>query len=931
MILRGGGYKGNEYACYLLKDGIIVERKMYQLSGTFCFNLSGEGVYSFTIFVRNKAINNNEPIIKQTEGIEVRNYTVTVVADEKIVEICSSINGLTFSKYDNIPEDIAEEIICLDLIYLLEQVPVEHNDNDAAYMISSKIAEYIKQHKMVILINRFIEGFNREEAVAKIIREGIRLNVKLIDMHQILRRKADGVLEYENYDAYCRSLKNQLSSLLQEGSKKLSDLDISVNRVNDLLLIKLTGLQDSLNAVYTYYILRDGVVIYKHETWEQTGEFSYQLAENGIYMVQGFAKCNSETKIVKSHTIEYFKECYRQEFEQLCCASRPVQVNKVDFFALSEPFADFAVIQSRNSINDIDLLNFKFYELGSFAERKNYLLSYKAPVDRHGKCWVCSGLISSYQELLYGNEMLKVVNALEGNKETGQYCIMEMEEERIRLSCDYFAFNRIFYYSDHNVIICSNRYHLLLLIAEKLGITLELDERKAMMTLSSVRLQYLVQNMCSRMDMASVKQCSNSYDIVLDKNGLSFQLNEYGKVLQDKSIVNERQYREYLETGCSEILGNINTIVKTAENKNFIIDLSGGMDARIVYSAALQSEMNRSRAFIHSRDVEGSNDLDVAVMINNLYHLPWDKLSETRKAFDRHDSDMMQRSIFMGLYYAHNLVGGTCVNNTSLRMTGACGEILLRPYTVRKFLHTKAADLTDKREFLDYVLKRDSDEIIVDYEASIEFVNYMCEEFENYGKCGLMETMDRVYLEHRHGYHFEGVLDYVCGIHSLKPLQSKTLFKLHHLVFDLHRSIKLQLDVQNYIEPYVGAVIYDSEADNADKTELKDTLYFKKEYYRHIKLNDLNNDRDEYGISTREKQRNITRESSSVENKQVDFYQEMLNAWYLICSYSPLIKMRIGVAIWHYIRCHNNEADRKQLRYLYNKIMSLKDQIDIFS
>lgn len=926
-----GGYKGNEYACYLLKDGVVVEKKMYQLSGTFGFELSDEGTYSFMLFVRNKAVNNNEPIIKQTEEIEVRQYRVAAFADEQTIGICSSISGLTLNQYPVLSEDITEKIIFLDCIYLLECLRTECDDA-IIQMVSARLTEYMEQQKTVILFVRYIDGFEREELIARIIKEGIRLKIKLIDVHQILRRKENGILEYEDYAAYSRSLKNQLSFLLEESCKKLSGLDIQVNIniVNDQLLLHVSDSQNNPDIVYSYYVLKDGKVIYKHQIWEQTKAFAYELTENGIYMAQVYAKYNSETKMIKSHTVEYFRECYRQEFEQSCCECKAPSKDKVGFFACTEPFADFAVIQSSNTINDIDLPDFKFYKLNSFAEKKNYLVSNKVPADRHGKRWVCSGLISSDQELLYGNDMLDAVITLGGTKETGTYCIMEIDDERICVSCDYFAFNRIFYYADRDVVVCSNRYHLLLLVVEKMGIALKLDERKALMTLSSARLPYLTQNMCAKMDMEGVKQCSNSYDLVLDKNGLSFQLNEYGKVLQDTAIVNEREYREELESGCSEIVGNINTIMKKTEDKNIIIDLSGGMDSRIVYSAALQSGIERSRALIYSKDVRGSNDLDVAVMINNLYHLPWVTLSEERKAFDGYYNEMVQRSFYMGIYYSYNLIGGISLNNDSLRMVGACGEILLRPYTVRKFLHTEAAQITDKRSFLDYILQNYAEHIIVDYKASVEFVHYMFEEFERYGNCGLMETMDRVYLEHRHGYHFDGGISYACGIYTLMPLQSKTLFRLHHRIFDQHRSIKLQLDVQNCIEPYLGAVIYDSEEDNADREKLKDILYCKKDYYRYLKIDELNHDRQEYEMSVKEKQRNIIREKSDTDGQQSDSYQDMLEAWYMICNYSQLIKEKVGVAVWHYIRSHGGETDRKQLRYLYNKIMSLKDQIDIF-
>lgn len=408
------------------------------------------------------------------------------------------------------------------------------------------------------------------------------------------------------------------------------------------------------------------------------------------------------------------------------------------------------------------------------------------------------------------------------------------------------------------MIVCTNRYHLLLLVVKALGLELKLDEAKALMTVSSANHSYLTQNTCNRMDMEKVYQCANSYDIIVDKNGLSFEMNEYGKILSEKLFINEKEYRENLDKGRKEIVSNINAIMRAERDKNIVIDLTGGLDSRVVYGAALQSEMGREQLSIRTMDIAGNRDCEIANNINSIYQIPWETTKEERKKLNTKYNDMVQRSFYMGLYYSHNLIGTSVRNQSDIRLSGACGEILLRPYASRKYIDTELADVADTEKYLDYILRDWSDYIIVDHTASVEFVHYMLEEFENYADCSLMERLDRVYLEHRHGYHFETTLMWQLGVRILMPLQSKTLFKLHHNIYDVQCSIKLQLDMLNLIEPYLAAFPYDSENDNVDRNKLRDVLLYEKDYYRYLKLDQLNGNRDEYDMGLQEKARNTT-------------------------------------------------------------------------
>ena len=97
-----------------------------------------------------------------------------------------------------------------------------------------------------------------------------------------------------------------------------------------------------------------------------------------------------------------------------------------------------------------------------------------------------------------------------------------IDENKIIMSNDFFNFNRLFYYCDNEYIVCSNRYHLILLVLKEIGINCEINEEKAILNLSSVNIQFLTQNTLSEMDIKKVYKCVNSFDISINSQGINF-------------------------------------------------------------------------------------------------------------------------------------------------------------------------------------------------------------------------------------------------------------------------------------------------------------------------------------------------------------------------------------------------------------------------
>ena len=944
------------YACYFSKDGVNIEKRNYQKSNEFIFKCDGNGIYRFVVFVKETDTQNlnggggqeQNKIWHQTETFEVKNYNIGVIAHEEVIDIIdSNENFFIFRSDSNFKFKDEVKYVFLDVPYIAEKFIIQ-NKIDVAENIIDIIRKFSQEYEEVILLDGYFKNQDEiNDIVLYVVMNCNFGNVDVINHCQILE-KVDGKIVYESYNRFKRVVLNGINDFIEKSLKRPIEntwVEIALN--GNVLISEIINREiDKLkNVKYFFYVLKDGAVYYKSEVWLDDNKLSLELNENGIYCVQGYIKSNEISFNFKSHTVEYFTEDYREKFGNfLNNNSYAYDTNDLEFYRCGNPFEDFAVIQSKNLILEDFSFNtlknpqisneeqLKFYSLGEVGEYNRYAISSKEPYERNEVKIIFSGIISDKSKVLFGEECLEfLLNNKIDSKYNGAYSLAVIDKDSIRLSNDFFNFNRLFYYCDSENIICSNRYHMLLLILKNLGIEVSLNEEKALLTLSSANIQFLTQNTISEMDIKCVYKCVNICDIVLDKNGFNLVENDYGKVLNDSSRVSENQYREMLYEGKREITENINSILDNEKFKNIITDLTGGLDSRIVYGNVLQNQKNKNKISINSYAVAGSKDLDIAIKINSIYNLKWDTTNVEKSTLNYAYSDKMQRSFYMGIYYSHNPVTVNNKAESTVKMIGACGEILLRPYIVRKYFNTQLGNIKSKEEFLDYILRDYGAEIITDYNAAKQFINLHLKEFENYKNCSNFEKIDRIYLEHRHGYHFDQGIMSKHGIFCLMPLQSKKLFELHHKIYDKHRSIKLELDFTNILDPYLSSIEYDDDRDNYDKEYIKDLLYYDKDYYRNINLDRFTGDTEEYDKSIIEKRKNTKSVKVSYDiGKPIDFSYKILCDLRYICNNNKTLRERVGIALYYYINNEKNRKNKNSIRYLYNKIESLSDQMKIF-
>ena len=495
-------YKGDTenlvYACYLNKDGINIEKRNYQNSNKFTFKCNQNGIYKFVLFVKEKNSKQEEDKAwKQTESFEVTNYDIGVVASEDIVNIINCEDRLTaFLPNDGLNFNINLNYLFVDIAYLTQAISKNDiNSADIEKILFNRIKNLCDVYENVILLNTYFKNCDElNKIVSNTITNFNFDNIRIIDTAQILDRK-DGKIIFEDYDRFKSVVIRGINECIEESIMKIIEntiTDVSLEGNKLIATIENHSIKDKENVKYLFYIIKDGKVEYKNENWINEGYFEFDLSSCGIYCVQGYIKYKNDSLFIKSHTVEYFSDEYRDEFKRFLDDDNYSSENKeIDYFKSGKPFEDFAVIQTKSKIkNDIFIKTLKFDKLDneefhtyeicgkSVGKYNRYAISSIEPVEINNKKLIFSGMI--YDDdfgIISGKECINFFEKKSlYNKYKGIYSMAVIDDNEIIMSNDFFNFNRLFYYCDDENIVCSNRYHLILLVLKELGIKCELNE-----------------------------------------------------------------------------------------------------------------------------------------------------------------------------------------------------------------------------------------------------------------------------------------------------------------------------------------------------------------------------------------------------------------------------------------------------------------------
>lgn len=207
----------------------------------------------------------------------------------------------------------------------------------------------------------------------------------------------------------------------------------------------------------------------------------------------------------------------------------------------------------------------------------------------------------------------------------GEFHLTEICNSSIKFSADYFGLQPLFIYETNDIQSVSSNYHLLLLLLKLLGVDLQLDVSRSLEMLNEDN----VFGSGKSIEMANcrINDIEERFEFTVE--GLSAITNaELHDQLHDSSqTFNVDQYRNLIVEARDEIVNNVRRIFEYDGFSEVIVDLSGGLDSRLIYGACtvLSQKMVRQKIRINSQfgpspNAKSGGDLEIGALVNSLYN-----------------------------------------------------------------------------------------------------------------------------------------------------------------------------------------------------------------------------------------------------------------------------------------------------------------------
>ncbi|MCL2400831.1 MAG: DUF6270 domain-containing protein, partial [Defluviitaleaceae bacterium] len=339
-----------------------------------------------------------------------------------------------------------------------------------------------------------------------------------------------------------------------------------------------------------------------------------------------------------------------------CNNTFTTSIQSLNFYKQKYPYQDYILFYGEKGIKE-RLCNFAksiglyFYEFNTRVDIGVFLLSSRPVKFFRGKVFAFSGITKNNGKLIFGDE--DIIDAIDNyTNEIGEYTLIIENENHVDIINDYFGISKTFYYNKNKLAIMSNRYHLLLLLLKNLNITLKLkfDQCAFYLTLDKVYSQQAFFRDLPIKD-TYILPIDQSIRIVKTEKNLLFLKTKLHNVLHNPKTFNKHDYTFKLQQAADEILENVKIILQDNRFDYSIIDLTGGMDSRLVYSAIAHFPEYKEKIRIHTYDdhpATGEADLPVAFDINNIYNYKWSDLSIKLLRLDTSEMENNHFSYFLG-------------------------------------------------------------------------------------------------------------------------------------------------------------------------------------------------------------------------------------------------------------------------------------------
>jgi len=707
-------------------------------------------------------------------------------------------------------------------------------------------------------------------------------------------------------------------------------------------------------AFYIYYYSNqksEKSLIYTGKYVKQS-IFSYKVKDSGYYYVRCFAQ-NAGTKSGRvdkfTDTVLFIDNKYKKEFESKMksdLTSKRTINDKIPFCRIPYPQNDFCLISIKkdNNIN-IDKEGLKKwcgnnkFVINKIERRDEWntenILIYTDNKNENGaQCgkktdYIFSGYIYKDDKFYFGQD--DIPDDVRPNKlyeRVGCYTLLAVEEDRIRITEDYYAYGGLYYYKCDDFMVITNIYHILLFILSYMGRKYELDEEQ-IYTMFASNVTLFRTPFTNELIIKNSYKLNLCYDIVIDKNGWNIEKRPSYYVLSGSKDFLEDEYNKLILDGKQELINNVKAVLENKKFSKFVLELSGGKDSRVTLAALTNVKDFNKKIKVHSTEHE-PNDLNTAVGIVNMFNLEWNDYGYNFIIDDTLENIKRRRSCFCGMRYLYSVETQHTYDLEKLVFNSDSFE----GQSVRYYADTikgKVEFTAERDTLIDVYSKLCSRQSILGYNDVSDIVKKrLAKGMDEIPGSSPMEKFDNLFLCFR-GCSHAGNLDRMYYTSATaNAVQSKALLKAKKMWFHNFEENKIVFDILYVLNPVLASLPFNSNKYNEGRKKIKDKLFFDDIRFKNLNLK-TDTDKTKYNEVAEIRKANTTviydknyTDRGTVEEIVYD------NCLLGIKKFSEIMdekyKYSICLPLYYYINAEKD--DDVEVNLIHNKINSIIDCID---
>ncbi|QEV99027.1 hypothetical protein F6J84_02115 [Microbacterium caowuchunii] len=445
-------------------------------------------------------------------------------------------------------------------------------------------------------------------------------------------------------------------------------------------------------------------------------------------------------------------------------------------------------------------------------------------VDGTGTRYLFSGITRDADRLLFGADDVHahVTDVRNLRDQIGEFHLLTWNSEEISFGHDYIGQAHLFYFEGNGILVAANGLHLLALTVRALGIKLRIDSDAAKVKFFSTSYPFETEQGTST-DFVGVQRVSVYEELRIASTGRQEQKTELWHDNSDGDF-SEEFYERELEQAKKDVIDNVRIALAHPRFENVIVELSAGLDTRIIYSA-LTNLPTSDKVRIATR--RGSEERTAAA-INNLYAFPWDDLPKT-SSFPESQTlgglPATSHSVFMDGYYIEAMFKlRTNYDRPTLILTGHGGEAFSRVmsiegYYARNYSGEIQRAPEDVGEVLDNVIRYIGNHQVWLAAGEEHFPGTLREMLGESPSAHLAKQFSDLYVSQRNPFVGGSVFRGAMSAPQWRPLQSKALFRLKSRWFQHEQDFRLQFDLIRGLNPLVSEVPYLKDVEVARKAQ----------------------------------------------------------------------------------------------------------------